>query len=322
MPTDKPIFTPSAISDFETCKLLYKTRWEDLLELPVALNPQPTLGTLGHVMQAAYEEGADAAKALAAAIRKLKTGPNYGTAQFRTLSQLETEASLMFRGGTVKDSKGKATSFPGYADYRSGLRVSGEPLVAVAIEKTLFADLGPIIAAPTLDLVLNTEGGEWWVAEWKFTERDDKAWEARWTMDGQTSLQVLAAERQYDQEFRGVLLLPVLYGRKRARDDQDSKSIVGRSIIRVERPEPRWVPKNFAPLRANVMGHLEDLALEYVERKASNRWPASGMFTRSCDLCSLRGICKGTDDPRRLRPMLRTAHQWELAQMRKIRKPL
>ena len=86
--------------------------------------------------------------------------------------------------------------------------------------------------------------------------------------------------------------------------------------MRVERPEPRWVPKNFAALRANVLAHLEDIALEYQERKQSNRWPTSGMYTWNCDMCSLRGICSGKDQAARLQPMLKTAHQWGLAKIR------
>lgn len=315
--TDKPIFTPSAISDYEACKYRYYLSWEKYLDYPTRIDPKPTLGTLGHVLQAAWEKHDDLTEALAHEIKKLKTASGYGAKDFSTLSQLKAEALKVFMGGPVRDSKGKEIKFLGYADFRAQLRVRiqgvEETLMTIGVEKRLFADLGPIIAAPKLDLVLESESGEFWVAEHKFTERDDKKWAHRWLMDGQTTLQVLAAEQHYGCRVAGLLLLPVLYGRKRAAKDQSSESIVGRPIIRVERPEPRWVPKNSPELRANYIARLEDLAYDYKERLKANRWPTTGMDIRSCDNCQFRGICSGQDSPKRLVPKLYR----DLANMRK-----
>lgn len=318
--TRKPIFSPSALADFEKCLFRYKVFWEDLVELPGPIVPRMTLGTFIHAMQAAYELGNDPDTALKSEVSKHKRMPGYNIKQFPVLQQLADEAKLIFHGGSVQTSK-KRVAVESYPHYRERLNIDGAPLETVAVEKTLIVDVGPLVIAPTVDLIVATDEGAW-VVEHKSTERDDSNWQARWTMDGQTTLQILAAEKAYpDFEFIGVLLLPILLGRQRAKEGQSSESILGRSLVRVERPEPRWVPKNFIALRANVMAHLEDLALEYQERKVSNRWPTSGMYTWACDFCSLRGICSGKDDPRRLQPMLKTAHQQGLAAIRKGQKP-
>ena len=304
--TDKPIFTPSAIKDYETCKFAYLLLWERYLDFPTRIDPRPTLGTFGHAMHAAHELGNDEQKALAREIKKLKTASGYSVKDFQILAQLERESKKIFAGGSVTDGKGKVTKFEGYGSYRENMTIqvrgTAEQLETVDVEKRLFVDLGPIVAAPKLDLVLLSESGEMWVAEHKFTERDDAGWANRWLMDGQTTLQVMAAEKHYDREVKGLLLLAVLLGRQRAPKGASSSSIVGRKIIRVVRPEPRWVSKNSPELRANYTGRLEDLAHDYKERLGSNRWPTTGMDTRTCDRCQFRGICSGQDSARRLIP--------------------
>lgn len=312
----KPIFTPSSLGDFDTCKLKYWYRWEKLLAFPSGVAVQPTLGTFGHELQGAHERGDHPGKTLEAAIKKVKLSTAYTATDHPVVSQLKTESLMIFRGGVVRNSQGKVSSWPGYPEYRKSLKIHDQKLRTLAVEETLIADLGPVIIAPTLDLILETESdGDLWVAEHKYTERDDKGWEIRWLLDGQTTLQVLATEEVYQREVKGVLLLPVLYGRKKAKEGE--KGILTRPIIRVNRPEPRWIPKNSSSLRSGMMDRLEDLAIEYPERLASNRWPQTGVLTRDCDLCAYRGICSGKDSPKRLQPMMATAHEWKLAKLRK-----
>lgn len=312
----KPIFTPSALSDFDTCKLRYCLGWEKLLTFPSGVAVQPTLGTFGHELHAAHERGDDPGKTLNSAIKKVKNSTAYTAVDFPVIQKLQKEALMMFTGGSVGGTT-KSYRFPGYPQYRAGLRIRNQKLITIAAEQTLTADLGPVIIAPTVDLVLATEDEkEIWVAEHKFTERDDADWKLQWLLNGQTTLQVLAAEEHYNREVKGLLLLPVLYGRKRGKPGE--KGILNRPIIRVERPEPRWVPKNSSTLRSGMMDRLEDLAIEYPERLANNRWPPTGMNTRSCIKCTYNSICSGENSSKRLQPMLATAHQQKLAKLRKI----
>lgn len=318
--TNKPIFTPTSISDYDTCKLKYWWRWEKLLAFPSRVAVQPTLGTFGHVLHAAHERGDDPAKSLAAEVRKVRSSTAYTALDHSVVEQLQKEAQKMFNGGAVKNSQGKVSRFSSYSDYRQGLEIDGQRLVAMAVERRLIVDLGPVVVAPTLDLILCTEDEkEIWVAEHKFTERDDTGWRLRWTMDGQTTLQVMATEEFYDREVMGLLLLPVSYGRKKKPKGSDD-SILKRPIVRIERLEPRWVVKNSPKLRSGMMDRLEDLKFDYLHRVHNHRWPPTGMLTRACDRCSYRGICSGEDSAKRLQPLLANAHEYKLDRLRKGRR--
>ena len=296
MKAEKPIFSPTSISEFERCKWRYWTIIERGLDLAPKLEERPTLGTFVHVLQAAWETQHDPEQALALEVKRIKTGPFYNVRGYASLEQLRQEALQIFAGGSVIGSDGKVKAFAGYAQWRRTY-----PFDVVDVEVRLCTDLGPVIAVPKLDLVVRSvEERELWVAEWKLTERDDAEWRNRWRMDGQTTLQVLAAEAHYARPVKGLLILPVLISRKRAKDSQSSRSVVGRPLCRIERPEPRWVPKNSETLRRNYIERLAALAREYRWRRATKTWPTTGMDSRQCDDCRMAGICSGQESLKRL----------------------
>jgi len=310
----KLILNPSRQAKFAQCVLLYHRLYNLMLDkpdLPVNVKSgQPLLGTLLHATQAAYDTGKDYKKAVAAELKKLRASIHYNIKYAATVDRVEREAIQIFRGGSVKDGKGKETKFPGYPEWRqnmAGMLPENAPrpvgVEIVDVEKRLWVDVGPVVLAPKLDCVLKATNvfgrGEttWWVEEHKSTGRDDSAWKWRWTMDGQTTCQIVAAEQHYDVDFEGVLVNQVVVTRQKPKDKGTLPP-----INKVIRYDARWVSKR-PEVKALYMDYLEDLAQDFKDRSARGSWPATGMMNRHCDLCHHKSICSGRESARVLQPV-------------------
>lgn len=312
----KLILNPTRQSKYVLCKLLYNTLYNLFLDKPTMpfglKNGQPYLGTLLHATQAAFDTNEDYIKAVDFEVKKLRRGIHYNVKYAVMLDQIVREALMIFRGGSVKDGKGKENKWPSYPTWRENIGgftseagLTKAPPVMVEVVDTevrLMEDVGPVVLAPRLDAVIkaiNVFGHDeetWWVEEHKSTGRDDSGWRWRWEMDGQTTCQIVAAEQHYGVEFEGILVNQVVVTRQK-------KDVPGRipPINKITRYDARWVSKK-PEVKALYMGFLEDLKRDFEDRSASGSWVADGMMNRHCDLCHLRSICSGRESAAVLQP--------------------
>lgn len=314
----KLILNPSRLADYESCKLLYHRKHNLLLDFPSPpLDPksgQPLLGTLVHATQAAYDTGQDYKKAVAQSLRGLRKSIYYNVKYAPQVDKVEREALKVFEGGTVKDGRGKPNSWPSYPEWRESIggmttpeddnsfRPSRAEVEVVDVEKRLWADMGPVVLAPKLDSVIrayNVFGRDeetWWVEEHKTTGRDDSNWRWRWEMDGQTTMQILAAEEHYQVEFEGVLVNQVVITRRKGEGSGMQP------INKIVRYPARWVSKK-EEVRGLFRSYIEDLARDFEARSARGEWTATGMLNRHCDLCGHRSVCSGRKPAATLQPI-------------------
>ena len=332
---NKLIVSPSYQADYEYCKLLYHRKHNLLLDFPEqparAKDGQPLLGSLIHVTHAAYDTNEDYAAAVKAALRALRASIHYNIKYAPLVDQVERDALRIFRGGSVKDGRGKETRWISYPEWRTGLLGqdhdgrAGAPVVAhvVDVEKRLWVDVGPVVLAPKLDAVVCAQNvfgrGEetWWVEEIKSTGRDDSNWRWRWEMDGQTTCQIIAAEEHYDRAFEGVLINQVVVTRRKSVDARDD---ILQPLNKVVRYDARWVSKK-PEVRALYMAYLEDLAKDFEARSARGEWTATGMLNRHCDLCSHRPVCSGRMPTAALKPVPKDEITVEFERRRKASIP-
>lgn len=321
---NKLILNPSRQATLESCKLLYHRLYNLFLDLPgppiSSKSGQPFMGSLIHVTHAAFDTGSDYKKAIKAEIKKLHKTIHYNVKYAPMVDQLEREAIKIFEGGVVKDGNGKPHKFESYPTWRENMTgmssrddEKGEPIEVdvVDVEKRLWADVGPVILAPKLDCVLvayNLFGRDeetWWVEEHKSTARDDSGWRWRWEMDGQTTCQIVAAEKHYGKPFEGVLVNQVVVTRQKPKLQTRLPP-----INKVVRYPARWVSKK-PEVRAHYMTYLEDLAKSFDVKVHSGDWPATGMLNRHCDLCHHKPICSGRQSADTLQPTERDEIQLE-----------
>jgi hypothetical protein len=248
-------------------------------------------GSLVHEAEAAH----DLCKQVSAAVKKLvqkwRTSFWYNVKYSAGISLLEQEVLKLHKGGVFTNAKGVGTKVKGYEEWSAkNLHHSA----VLDIEKRMFVDVGPVILAPKLDLVIETH--DWfndgenhnWVVERKTTGRwDDSAWQTRWSLDAQTSIQLLAAETHYDAEFMGLMVEPIQYTRQNRKDAPDPQP-----IGKAERLPMKWVRKP-EQVMVRVMALLEDIAIDLPRRLESNDWPADGMASGACDFCNMKQFCLG-----------------------------
>lgn len=317
-PPIKLILNPSRLADYDYCKLLYNRKHNLLLDFPSPplspKNGQPLLGSLIHATQAAFDTGQDYKKAVDKALKELRKSIYYNVKYAPMVDKVAREALTVFRGGTVKDGKGKPHTWPSYPEWRENIagmttpegdnsfRLSRAEVEVVDVEKRLWSNVGPVVLAPKLDAVIrayNVFGQDeetWWVEEHKSTGRDDSGWRWRWEMDGQTTAQILAAEKHYNVRFEGILVNQVLVTRRRT--DQPGLP----PINKIVRYPARWVSKK-EEVRTLFMNYLEDLVRDFEARAKSGNWTATGMLNRHCDLCSHRAVCSGRKSALTLQPI-------------------
>jgi hypothetical protein len=130
----------------------------------------------------------------------------------------------------------------GYIEWRNK-----QEWETVSIEKRYKADLGAAIIAPKPDGVVRLDG-KLYILERKTSQT---SWEAdykrRFRLQFQTTLEVLAVERYYDEPVAGVLLTPIFYTRKKSKKWEPR---VPQPLHRVTFDPPRPIPKNNAKAAA------------------------------------------------------------------------
>jgi hypothetical protein len=315
----KLILNPSRQTAYVDCKLRYHYLYNLFLnkpDLPVKqTDGQPLLGSLIHATHQAFDSGKDYTKVVDRVVRDLKKSIHYNVKYSVLVDQVIREALQIFRGGSVKDGRGKETKWASYPTWRNKMSgfvpadradpdTTGPPVhvEVVDTEVRLMADVGPVVLAPKLDAVIrahNVFGQDeetYWVEEHKSTARDDSQWRWRWEMDGQTTCQIVAAEHHYGIDFEGVLVNQIVVTRRKT----DTPGRIP-PINKVIRYDARWVSKK-PEVRALYMNFLEDLALDFEDRSVRGAWVADGMMSRKCDLCHLRSICSGRESASVLQP--------------------
>ncbi len=293
----KPIVNPSRLSDFYFCKLLYNELHNKHVDFSERLDPRPELGTLIHEGQAAIDLGAPWKPVVKKAVQKARNSIHYSISQAAMLDQLEREAIIVIGGGHVTDGNKKRHKVIPYSEWREQQAYSTK-----AVEKRIWADVGPVIIAPKLDRVVTRRNTvskliEWWVIEDKSTGRDDKNWELRWKFDGQTTCQLLAAETHFKKDFEGVMVQKILITRQNSKS-WDKKHLP-QPLNKVERHPSRWVSKP-PSIRALYMEFLEEFAAEFAWRNERASWPATGFHTRFCDMCRFKPVCSEAKNARSL----------------------
>jgi hypothetical protein len=288
--TLKPVFSPSWLSDWSTCKLLFHLLHNLNVQVYGDLNNKMTFGSMVHAMEEAWDTGEDPSGTLKAWVKKhIKGGPGYSATQIPLVKQLTKEVTKVFNGGIWKDGRGKRTESESYPNWLERQKWSIQD-----VEKRTPADLGSVIIAPKSDQIVKTfnDRGEerWWVVDRKTTQRNDANWKVRWILDAQTTYEMLAAEVHYGQEFEGVMVSQISYSRQQR---SNWTSSLPQEISKVTREDPRWITKNSPRLRALVENRLQSLGLEVAFHYENDLWPASGMETRACDFCEFRKFCRG-----------------------------
>lgn len=308
----KPVITGTQLAD-SACWFRYYIKHEKYLDLYVedGVVAERELGTLIHETQAAHELGKSVTKALKARIRALKAGPGYKVLYSKLLTQLELEALSIYQGATVYNGKGQPHDVDSYSKWRATNLRDAEVL---HVEERFRADVGPVILAPRLDLVLGVTG---WTGpdnydvvnvEIKTTTRwEDANWLTRWQLDPQTTIQQLALQAPRGHGGLGAehvvtAVMPITYSR------QQRKNVQGlQKLSKVKRLPLKWVIKP-EQLVEEFKAQLGDFALELQNRREHRDWPKSGLFTGACRWCSLKKLCKAEVGSDQLRPTTRRSH--------------
>ena len=293
----KPILNPSRLKAMAQCWFRYWVNYVMDLEATDNFAHKREFGTYVHEAEAAHDEMKNVGKALIAQTRKFKREPWYNPMLTKALAQLEKEAMLLHNGHMFKNAKGEGHVVESYEDWAQKYMKNSE---VVAVEERLFVDLGPVMVAPKLDFILKTygwfgSGEELWVVDRKTTERwDDKNWQWRWTLDGQTTIQALALESKFGKEIAGVMIEPIQITRQHRKGISDPQP-----IGKAQRLPMKWVRKPRAVLD-DMMFYLEDIKYELQMRHEQNNWPKNGAAGSACDFCKLKKLCKGEIDMNQL----------------------
>lgn len=284
----KPVLNPSRLKDLAKCGFLGYIKYVENKTLLPKLAPKREFGTLVHEAEGAHDSGKNVKRALTKKVKEWRTSFWYNVGYSKDITLMEVEALKLHEGGTFTDGKDRATKVESYQEW---FNKNLKDTAVVDVEKRLFVDVGPVILAPKLDLVIKTKGWfetgreDYWVVERKTTMRwNDVGWQDRWSLDGQTSLQLIAAEEHYKKEFAGVMVEPIQYTRQNRKDIKDLQP-----IGKVERLPMKWIRKPQAAT-VRMMNLLEDIVGGLYESSE-----ADGMLSGACDYCDMRKYCLGLD---------------------------
>lgn len=281
------------------CKFLYFTRYLKNLDAPFRASAPRELGTFVHEGEAAEDGGKPARAAIKRALKAFKLSSGYQVKDSATLEQVAQEAKQIIEGGIWVNGKGQRSSNESYEMWKREhfrLKSPRQRAKVLDVEKRFFTDIGPLILAPKLDMILETrnwcgQGVEHWPVEKKVTSKyagegdAQVAWLNRWRMDIQTTIQVVALQHE-GYEVMGCMIQPIVYSRQNCKGKQDPQP-----IGKVNRPPLKWTRKPKSII-AHFVAWMEDLPKEILQRTESNYWPTDGMANGSCDLCSLAAYCR------------------------------
>jgi len=292
----KPIFSPSKLFDFG-CGVRFKLRWIDKLTTRDRLAPAPTLGTLIHAGEAAIDQDMPAETGIETAIEKLAREAMLPVIGSPLIDQFRQEALTIVNGGTIVDGRGTRKKIESYEKWRARAQQE-DPFEVSFVETRLYADVGPLILAPKLDLAIDSELGLWPVErKTKATYSENKSW-LTFRLHHQLLTQILALEKVTGREVAGAMVRIVPYSRQ---NKKDWTSSLPQPLSNARRIDPIWIRRS-AHTEALFMARLEDIAIEYRERVQSNHWTATGITNGMCGLCEFNALCRGELDPKLLKP--------------------
>jgi hypothetical protein len=251
----------------------------------------PTLGTLVHAAEAAIDLGRDPQKAIASSIAEVAAATFLlpDSAIFR---QLASETSSIVLGVPFADGKGTLKYPEKYATWVARQQKE-TPWETVLVERRLFADIGPLIIAPKLDLAIRTsDEGELYAVErkTKSTISDDAKWINKFRLNHQISMQIVALAESFPAEdVRGAMIRAVPYSR------QNSKkwtSDLPQGLSNTRRKDPLWIRRS-PVTEALFLDSLVNVRREFDRRMEHNSWPAEGLFNGMCEFCDYQKFCRG-----------------------------
>lgn len=304
----KPRINPSRFTAFLRCQYLFYVKYILNLAKVGQLPPYLMLGSLFHEASAEFDrrylpEGGYPrwGAAVEALMKGFRTAPTYSPADSEVIDVLRYDLDFFMRGS---DSSGdrwyhgvdgelyETTVSPagGYEQYRS--RIAADMGWTVESLETRYAkDMGPAIIAPKPDGVIREPGTGLWVLERKTTQQDNKAFKNKFRVDPQTTLELLAVEDYFNEEVKGVYLLPTVYTRKRPANWRFPK--LPTPLHKVEFGAPRPIPKSTI-VRSSMEMNFEWFMEDVKEKTATGRWIQNNL---SCmtgySTCDLYDLCWG-----------------------------
>jgi hypothetical protein len=295
----KLVLNPSRLKDYAACKFRYYTKYIKGLTSPFRVAAARELGSFVHAGEAAEDEGRPMRAAIKRELKRFKLSGGYQSADASTLMQLMEEAEQIVEGGIWVDGKGRRSSSESYKDWKRvnfRLKHPAQYGEVMEVEKRFFTDIGPLILAPKLDMILSTsmwvgQKVEHWAVEKKTTTKwaaEGEAqvnWKRKWVMDIQTTIQLVVLEEE-GYETAGCMVQPIVYSRQNCKGKKDPQP-----IGKVNRPPLVWTRKP-AAVMAHFRAWMEDLPKEILQRTRSNYWPTDGMANGSCDFCGLAAYCR------------------------------
>lgn len=254
------------------------------------LDSIPALGTLVHAGEAAIDRKGDGAKGIQEAVLKMSQTTHL-TADSSLLSQLQKEAETIVLGLTFTDGKGTRKTPESYPKWLTRIQKEGGKFQTIAVEKRIFADVGPLVLAPQLDIAVEDEEGELWVVErkTKSSTGKDPSWFEKFRLDLQLLVQVHAAEVHFGKRVVGAMVRPIPYSRQNRRE---WTSDLPQPLSNVQRLDPLWIRRS-AVTDALFVDLLAYVRKEHDRRLRENDATALGILSKSCLFCHYKRLCRG-----------------------------
>lgn len=271
-------FSPSRIAIWNRCNFLYYIKYVLNLDLPVRSSPHyMAFGSFFHAASAAYDTWAykpevhgvpetDWIKAVKRELIDMKLTPNYDSKDSFMLDALADEMRVIMQGGEYDARDGNTykpimESAGGYIGWRRRIQQERKWKI-VSLEKRYAVDIGPCVIRPMPDGVIRDADGHLWVIERKTTTTKWTAgYAAKYRTNLQTTLELLAVEKYYNEPVSGVYILPLYYTRQR-RKDWDL--LAKQPLYRVEYDFPKPISKP---------QWIRDAAIDWLTRHVENVLP-------------------------------------------------
>lgn len=283
----KPLFSQSKLRDFG-CGLKFDLRWNKRLGTQQRMAAPPTLGTLVHAVEAAIDEKRDPRKALQGAVQEIASGLFFRE-DVPLLKQLSSETLSIVLGVPFLNGKNQKQTPEPYPNWLRRQQQKDEWEV-LAVERRFYIDVGPLVLASKLDLVIENDLGIFPVERKTRTDISDKAeWIDKFRLDVQILTQVRICQGFYEGEVAGAMVRAVAYSRQ---NRKNWASDLPQGLSSVKRNDPQWIPRKPAT-EALFETYLEHVRTEFDRRTKDNCWPAEGFANGMCPRCQFQKICRG-----------------------------
>lgn len=295
---EKPLFSPSKLRDFH-CGLRFKLRWVEHVGVKGTIAVIPTLGTLVHSVEAAIDLGKDPESAIKGTLQQISSQTHIQSSA-TLLQQLAEEVRSIVLGKLFTDGKGTPKRPEKYSDWVKRQQKE-TPWEVFLVERRLYADVGPLILAPKLDLAIETTEGLFAVErKTKSSISDDAKWANKFRLNDQILSQVLALQENFPQKrVVGAMVRAVPYSRQ---NSKDWTSDLPQGLSNVRRKDPLWFRRS-PTTEALFLDLLVNVRREYERRLEKNSYPAEGLANGMCEFCDYQKFCRGEIPARALVPI-------------------